>query len=460
MEIDTLIPLADAIGASGFLVAAYIGVRNYRDTHAERVFWMMFTFTSLLGALWLSLVALEWMNVTPEVLDVLSTSLQAVVIGLFAVGTVGARSLVEDLKASNEQAKRRRGEAIDAHEEAEKQRAEIERMRDLMRNAERLAEVGSWEYNPGNDIFTWTDGTMEIFEVDAGKVADTDIALRFYHEDEREVLNQLLEECLTTGEPFQERLRIRTTEGSERWVEMYGERTEVGQGSYRIRGCLQDVTELQERQEQLAILDRVLRHNLRNDVNKIIGHAQLVKERTEGDLNEFIDDIVENANGLVEMANKQRTVTALLEEPRNRQDINLDKVIRPPVSRLRDRYQSASVEIERLDDITLRTIPELELVVDELGRNAIEHAEHDQPYVAVSGWEENGQVHISVADNGPGIPSHERRVITQEVDIDPLKHGSGMGLWMVKRIIHRAGGTLHFEPNEPRGSIVMVSFTS
>lgn len=459
MTIDSLIPAADIIGAGGFLTAAYLGLLNYRDTHAERVFWLVFVFTSLLGALWLSLVALEWLNVTPELLDALSTSLQAVVIGLFAVGTIGARSLVEDLKASNRRAAKQRMEAIDAREQAEQRKQELERMRDLMRNTERLADVGSWELDTTNDIIEWTDGTREIFEVDAGFSADAHIALRFYHDDDRKKLDRLLDECLASGTSFQETLRIRTAKGSERWVEMFGERTTDSDGTHHIRGCVQDITELQEREEQIAILDRVLRHNIRNDVNKIIGNAQLIKERTEVELTEFIDSIVENANGLVEMANKQRTVTALLKRTRGREEIAIESLINPPVRRLRERYPQADIVITQVDELTFLTIPELEVVIEEIMENAIVHSDRETPSVEIATNTTRSSLQITIADDGPGIPQHERRVINEEIDVDPLKHGSGMGLWMVKRIIHRTGGTLEFEPRHPRGSLVHLQFT-
>jgi signal transduction histidine kinase len=60
-----------------------------------------------------------------------------------------------------------------------------------------------------------------------------------------------------------------------------------------------------------------------------------------------------------------------------------------------------------------------------------------------------------VRDNGPGIPEDEL-VPLQEGTETPLKHGSGLGLWLVEWGISRLGGTIQFDANEPRGTVVWL----
>lgn len=49
-----------------------------------------------------------------------------------------------------------------------------------------------------------------------------------------------------------------------------------------------------------------------------------------------------------------------------------------------------------------------------------------------------------------------QKLLTDEAEIEPLLHSSGMGLWLVKRILNRIGGTVHFEEATPRGSVVTL----
>jgi signal transduction histidine kinase len=51
----------------------------------------------------------------------------------------------------------------------------------------------------------------------------------------------------------------------------------------------------------------------------------------------------------------------------------------------------------------------------------------------------------------------DRRVVLGKHEIDPLYHGSGLGLWLVSWIIRRSNGGLRFEDNEPRGSEVVIT---
>ncbi|WP_330995642.1 ATP-binding protein [Halobacterium salinarum] len=61
----------------------------------------------------------------------------------------------------------------------------------------------------------------------------------------------------------------------------------------------------------------------------------------------------------------------------------------------------------------------------------------------------------SVKDDGPGIPQTEQQVITSGVET-PLKHGSGLGLWIVSWLVTRSNGPLSFNENTPQGSIVTI----
>jgi signal transduction histidine kinase len=62
---------------------------------------------------------------------------------------------------------------------------------------------------------------------------------------------------------------------------------------------------------------------------------------------------------------------------------------------------------------------------------------------------------IEVRDDGPGIPEQERSVLLEGTET-PLRHGSGLGLWLVYWGVVRLGGDLQFREREPRGSTVAV----
>ena len=65
-------------------------------------------------------------------------------------------------------------------------------------------------------------------------------------------------------------------------------------------------------------------------------------------------------------------------------------------------------------------------------------------------------VRIAIADSGPPIPEMERDVLGDDGEETPLYHGGGLGLWLVKLLIARSGGTITVAENSPAGNIVRI----
>ena len=74
---------------------------------------------------------------------------------------------------------------------------------------------------------------------------------------------------------------------------------------------------------------------------------------------------------------------------------------------------------------------------------------------------ENGPVVVSIADDGPGIPSESRdRVFERFYRVDKARSrelgGTGLGLAIVKHIVEGHGGQVWVEANRPTGSRFVV----
>jgi len=74
----------------------------------------------------------------------------------------------------------------------------------------------------------------------------------------------------------------------------------------------------------------------------------------------------------------------------------------------------------------------------------------DASRVVVHLRRERDDVVVRVSDDGPGIPAHERAVVTGDREPTQLDHESGLDLWTTRRIVEKYGGTVEFEtPGEP-----------
>jgi signal transduction histidine kinase len=221
---------------------------------------------------------------------------------------------------------------------------------------------------------------------------------------------------------------------------------------------LRDVTERRRRELRIAVLNRVLRHDLRNDLSVVDGYARLLAE-TEG-AEEYATAIAERASAALDLVETVRNVERTLEDGGpTRSAIDIVRVVDEQVAAARRSHPAATVETDLPDEATVHATDLVSSAVDNLVENAIEHNDTDSPHVRVSVDRvvdgDGPAVELRVRDDGPGIPPHERSVLVGEEGAT-LDDASGLGLWLVNWIVTESGGTVAYEPNEPRGSVVVV----
>ena len=214
---------------------------------------------------------------------------------------------------------------------------------------------------------------------------------------------------------------------------------------------LRDVTARQTREQRLAVLNRTLRHNLRNDASSIVANAELIGDG--GDPEQCADRIVDATRELVDAAERAREIDRIGGEQTT---VALDEVSEAAVSAVAADYPAVSFTT---------AVPDVQLVIDRdavavalqnVVENAAEHNDSREPFVVVSAEETGDRVELAVADNGPGLPEHERAVLDAGEE-DQLSHASGLGLWTAQWGVTAAGGRLRFSENDPRGTVVTLS---
>ncbi len=221
---------------------------------------------------------------------------------------------------------------------------------------------------------------------------------------------------------------------------------------------LDDVTELRRHEERLTVLNRVLRHNVRNELSVVLGHLDAVEDRLpDGDVDGSLATAREHARRVVELSDQARTVVETLHrEAGDPVAVDAAAVVSASADRVSDRFPAATVAVDAESARALVAAEGLlDVAVSNLVENAIEHGDASEPAVCVAVRSDPDGVRIVVADRGPGIPEVERVVLT-EGNETPMEHGSGLGLWLVHWIVTASGGDLSFDENEPRGSVVTM----
>jgi len=224
-------------------------------------------------------------------------------------------------------------------------------------------------------------------------------------------------------------------------------------------GVGEDLTEASLREERLAVLTRVLRHNFRNDLNVVTGFTgRAIEAVDDPDLVTELERVVDTAERLLRLGETSRKVERLLSQRPSPRPIALAPAVDAALESLDQTVRArATVDVSVPDGLAVSAVAFLPEAISELVDNAIRHNDADEPRVRVSAAELPSESWISlvVADDGPGIPPAERAVLTGEET--PLDHASGLGLWYVNWIVTAGGGSLDIAESKAGGSRIELS---
>ncbi|ELZ95119.1 HTR-like protein [Haloferax mucosum ATCC BAA-1512] len=208
-----------------------------------------------------------------------------------------------------------------------------------------------------------------------------------------------------------------------------------------------DVTGRVRRRQRLEVLNRVLRHNLRNDMTVVIGYADMVADHLPPAHRGAADTIRTRSNQLLSLGEKARTVERVMADIDSGSRFDAVETVRTAVAAIHDDFDAGTATIDAPDSLFVTGSEQAtKLLVRELVENALEHG-GDDPTVRVSIYDVDSDLVVCVADDGPGVPDYERSVV-EDGSESPLQHGSGLGLWAVRWTVDSLGGQLTFDVDD------------
>lgn len=216
-----------------------------------------------------------------------------------------------------------------------------------------------------------------------------------------------------------------------------------------------DVTRRKWREQHVNVLNRVMRHNIRNDLNVLQGHAERLADHDDEAVATSAGVVRRTVERWLSLTEKAAEIERLFEETRDR-PVVLGELLREVQTTVELARPASTVRLERpVADV--RVSSRLHVVLEELCENGVKHAEGDEPTVRVE-TDRAGErwVRLSVSDEGPGIPAHERAVLRHGKET-ALVHGSGLGFWLVRTVVRRIGGRVRVTDGpDGTGSTVTV----
>ncbi len=233
-------------------------------------------------------------------------------------------------------------------------------------------------------------------------------------------------------------------------AEWSGEAADSGdtsEGAAGAVGIVRDVTDHEERKAELdllsQILTRVLRHNIRNDLNVISGNAEVLAKRLDGREARMAEQITETARTVTDLADNAHTAHRITTADTTTAVLDLHRAVEVAVASVTRDHPAATVSVA-VADCEVVAIRELEIAIEHLVENAIVHSDRPEPTVTVRATVDDEWVAVQVEDDGPGIDISEVAALQRDRETD-LRHASGLGLWIVTWIVEQSGGTLEFD---------------
>ncbi len=221
---------------------------------------------------------------------------------------------------------------------------------------------------------------------------------------------------------------------------------------------LRDVTDQRQREQQLAVLNRLLRHNFRNEATTIQGNASLLRaDVTDPDARRRLETIERTIETMIERNERFSHLTDRLKES-DGDVVDLAAEIEELVASKRRRHPEVAITLDCTESAWVDAGEVVVSALDELLTNSIKHNDTERPRVTISitseAQGESDAVRLRLRDNGPGIPDHEIEPIDKGTET-PLEHASGVGLWLATWIVRKVNGSLAFTETDD-GTTVTV----
>jgi signal transduction histidine kinase len=219
--------------------------------------------------------------------------------------------------------------------------------------------------------------------------------------------------------------------------------------------------ELQATSEDLAAFAHLAAHDLKAPLATIASYAELARDVDGPHLSEqgahALDVVERRATRMAELVDGVLAYSAGATTELAMERIDFGELVGDVLTDLEAVAVTAHASIE------VGSLPVgygapvlLARVLQNLVTNAVRYGDHESPRVVISGGRGEGTIWLTVSDNGPGVPEHEREQIFEMFvrgSAGVAAPGSGIGLALARRVVERHEGTLVVGPGlDDRGA--------
>ena len=354
--------------------------------------------------------------------------------------------------------------------------------------AQRIASLGSWEWDVENRTMVFSDEMFRLLGLEPDSLPTLNVLLKGMYKRDRLRFLDALKKAKSSGKSFRIK-SVRKSANGKKYLLLRGEVIKSENSNIIIHGTAQDVTEQTEAEIQIKKLNQ----ELEKRVETRTAELKAVNEELEQfayvvshDLKAPLRGVSQLSQWLLEdyhdkLDHEGREHIELMKERIYRMYNLIDGILEySRVGRLRERKQEVDLNI-LIDQIieSLSPPPRIEVVLENkmpviyaektriqqvfqnLIGNAIKFNDKPDGVVTIYSFEDENYFKFSVSDNGPGIDrKYHKKIfqIFQTLTPRDENESTGIGLTLVKKIIETLGGEIWLESEPGLGSTFYFTF--
>jgi PAS domain S-box-containing protein len=215
---------------------------------------------------------------------------------------------------------------------------------------------------------------------------------------------------------------------------------------------------VEAQRDNLEILNQVVRHDIRNDLQVVVGYATILREFVDEAGRDHVERVVSSGRDAIDITETAANVAeVMLSATTETKPVGLRYVLTDRIDEVSAAHGDAIVTTEGvIPDVSVLADDMLGSVFKNLLTNAVVHNDGPVRTVTVSAAVADEVVVVRIADNGPGIPDDRKETIFEDGEKGLDSEGTGLGLYLVETLVDRYDGDVRVEDNDPDGAVFVV----
>jgi len=331
---------------------------------------------------------------------------------------------------------------------------ELEVYKNRLEDAMDAGNIAWWEMELPSGKVKFNERKAKILGYSSDRFEHYSDFTDLLHPEDYEKAMKAMEDHLEgRAERYEVEYRIQKKDGSYMWFRDVGGITEEDsdeEGYKKVTGVVIDIDKRKKMEEEKDFLYSLLKHDVKNKSNVVQGYLELLKE---SDLDkkhkEWIERALKSSKEGVRIINKVSTLKEIDMGEEIDQNVKaiIDEVVELNVDRAEEKGMEIKTHIDKKSEVKGGSL--IKEALSNLIENSINHSNGSK--VRIKGKSKNGDYIVTIEDDGIGIPDDKKDKIFEKGYKEGSK-GSGLGLYLVDRIVKNYGGNVDVKDSEMGGA--------